>query len=98
MDKSGHSLPRERIHLIYADPAGFSFRSLVMTCSGGGNTFAVTRANDCTLEARTTLGTQVWSNVIKASCPGVDKLLTDEITLSGRDAVFETALAAAVSL
>ena len=98
MDKSGHSLPRERIHLIFADPAGFSFRSLMMTCSGVGNTFIVTRSDDCMLEARAMLGAQVWSNVIKASCPGVDKLLTDEIALSGRDAVFETALAAAVSL
>ena len=98
MDKSGHSLPRERIHLIPADPAGFSFRSLVMTCSGGGNTFAVTRADDCTLEARSMLGAQVWSHVVKAGCPGVDKLLADEITLSGRDAVFEDAIAAAALL
>ena len=98
MDKSGHSLPRERIHLISTGSAGFSFRSLVMTCLGGGNTFAVTRADDCTLETRVTLGVQTWSHVVKASCPGVDKLLTDEIVLSGRDAVFEAALAAAASL
>ena len=98
MDKSGHGLPRERINLIAADPAGISFRSLVMTCSGGENTFAVTRADDCTLEARTTLGAQTGSRVVKASCTSVDQLLTDEITLSGRDAVFETALAAAASL
>ncbi|MBU0715729.1 MAG: glucose-6-phosphate dehydrogenase assembly protein OpcA [Verrucomicrobia bacterium] len=98
MDKSGHLLPRERIRLISTDPAGFSFRSLVMTCSGGGNTFAVTQADDGTLEARATLGAQVWSNVIKASCPGVDKLLTDEITLAGRDAVYETALTAGALL
>jgi glucose-6-phosphate dehydrogenase assembly protein OpcA len=98
MGKSGHSLPRERIHLITNDPAGFAFCSLVMTCSGGGNTFAVTRADDCTFEARTTLGAQTRSYVVKAGCPGVDKLLTDEITLSGRDAVFETALASAAAL
>ena len=98
MDKSGHSLPRERIHLISTSSAGFSFRSLVMTCSGGGNTFAVTRSDDCTFEARTTLGAQTRSHVVKAGCPDVDKLLTDEITLSGRDAVFETALESAASL
>lgn len=98
MDKSGHLLPRERIRLISTDPAGFSFRSLVMTCAGGGNTFTVTRANDCTLEARTKLGAQTRSHVVKASCPSVDELLTDEITLSGRDAVFEAALAAAAEL
>lgn len=98
MDKSGHLLPRERIHLISTGSTGFSFRSMVMTCSGGGNTFAVTQAEDCTLETRATVGAQVWSNVIKASCPGVDKLLADEITFPGRDAVFETALASAVLL
>jgi len=98
MDKSGHSLPRERIHLVSADLAGFSFRSLAMTCSGGGNTFVVTRADDCTLEARSTLGAQKLSHVVKYGCPGMDKLLADEITLSGRDAVYETALAAAVEL
>lgn len=98
MDKSGHSLPRERIHLIATDPAGFSFRSLVMNCSGGGNTFAVTRADDCTLEARATLGVQTWSNVVKSGCLGVDKLLTDEITLLGRDVVYEAALAAGALL
>jgi len=98
MDKSGHSLPRERIRLISTDPAGFSFRSLVMTCSGGGHTFAVTRANDCTLEARATLGAQAVSHVVKSDCPGVDKLLTDEITLSGRDVVYETALTAGALL
>ena len=98
MDKSGHSLPRERIRLIASDPAGFSFRSLVMTCSGEGNTFAVTRTDDCTLEARATLGDQTLSHVVKAGCPGVDKLLTDEVTLSGQDPVFEAALMAAASL
>jgi len=98
MDKSGHSLPREHIHLMPADPADFSFRSLVMTCSGGGNTFAITRANDCTLEARATLGAQVLNHVVKSGCQGVDKLLADEITLSGRDAVYETALAAGAEL
>jgi len=98
MDKSGHSLPRERIHLVSTGSVGFSFRSLVMSCSGGGNTFAVTRADDCTLEVRATLGTQRWGHVVKASCPGVDKLLADEITFPGRDAVFETALTAGTLL
>ena len=103
MDNSGHSLPHERIHLISTDPAGFSFRSLVMTCSGGGNTFAVTtfavtRANDCNLEARTTLGDQVRSKVIKANCPDVAKMLSDEIAFIGRDAVFEAAIAAGALL
>lgn len=98
MDKSGHLLSRERIRLISTDPAGFAFRSLVMTCAGGGNTFAVTRTDACTLEARTTLGAQVWSKVIKTNCPGMDKLLADEITFSGRDTVFETALAAGALL
>ncbi|MDD5676675.1 MAG: glucose-6-phosphate dehydrogenase assembly protein OpcA [Kiritimatiellae bacterium] len=98
MDKSGHSLPRERIHLVSADLAGFSFRSLVMTCSGEVNTFAVTRGDDCTLEARTTVGAQTGSHVVKAGCPGVDELLADEITLSGRDAVYETALTAGALL
>ncbi|MDD4352725.1 MAG: glucose-6-phosphate dehydrogenase assembly protein OpcA [Candidatus Gracilibacteria bacterium] len=98
MDKSGHSLPRERIQLIATDPAGFAFRSLVMTCAGGADTFAVTRANDCALEARATLGAKTWSNVVKAGCQDVGKLLTDEITLSGRDAVFESALLAAAAL
>ncbi|MCX6994182.1 MAG: glucose-6-phosphate dehydrogenase assembly protein OpcA [Kiritimatiellaeota bacterium] len=98
MDKSGHSLPSERIRLISTGSAGFAFRSLVMTCSGGGNTFAVTRAEDCTLETRATLGAKIWSNVIKTSCPGVDKLLADEITFSGRDAVYEAALTAGALL
>ena len=98
MDKSGHSLPRERIQLISADTAAFAFRSLAMTCSGGVNTFAVTWAGEGALEARSTLGAQVWSSVVKASCPGVDKLLTDEIAFAGRDAVFETALASGAAL
>ena len=98
MEKSGHSLPRERIHLIPADPAGFPFRSLVMTCSGGSHTFAVTQADDCTLEARATLGAKTWSHVVKSGCPCVDKLLADEIAFSGRDAVYEAALAASVGL
>jgi len=94
MDKSGHGLPGARIRLIPADPAGVAFRSLVMTCAGGGNTFAVTRSDDGTLEARTAHGAQAWSRAIKSGCPGVAKLLADEITLSGRDTVFEDALAA----
>jgi len=64
----------------------------------GESTFSVTRADDGTLEARASLGAQKVSHVVKASCPGVDKLLTDEITLSGRDAVFETALTAGALL
>ncbi|MFH1476038.1 MAG: glucose-6-phosphate dehydrogenase assembly protein OpcA [Verrucomicrobiota bacterium] len=98
MDKSGHSLPRERIRLVAADPAGVAFRSLLMTCAGAGNSFAITRADDCTLEARSALGTQTRSRVVKARCPDLDKLLTDEITFSGRDAVFETALTAGILL
>lgn len=98
MDKSGHLLPRERIRLISGDPAGFPFQSLVMTCSEGGSTFMIARAANCTLEARVALGAQIWNNVIKAHCPDVDKLLIDEITFSGRDAVFEAALAAGVLL
>lgn len=98
MDKSGHGLPRERIRLVFNGSSGFSFRSLVMTCSGEGNAFAVTRQNDCTLESRATLGVKTWSHVVNASCPDVDKLLADEITFSGRDTVFEAALAAGVLL
>ncbi|MFA5043300.1 MAG: glucose-6-phosphate dehydrogenase assembly protein OpcA [Kiritimatiellia bacterium] len=98
MDKSGHLLPRERIRLISGDPAGLPFQSLVMTCSGDGNTFAVTRAANCTLETRVALGAQIWNNVIKAPCQDVGKLLIDEITFSGRDSVYEAALAAGVLL
>jgi len=98
MDKSGLSLTRERIRLVATGSAGAAFRSLVMTCSGGGNTFAVTRSDDCTLNARVTLGAQTVNRVVKAGCPEMDKLLIDEITLSGRDAVFEDALAAAAAL
>ncbi len=45
-----------------------------------------------------TLGTQTWSHVVKASCPDVGKLLADEITFSGRDALYDAALAAGVLL
>lgn len=98
MDKSGHLLPSERIRLISTGSAGLAFRSLVMTCSGGENTFAVTRTDDCTLEARVDIGAQTRSRVVKAICQGEDKLLAEEITLSGRDTVFESAIAIAAVL
>ncbi len=98
LDKSGHSLPRERIRLISAGSTGFAFRSLAMKCSGAGNSFAVTRVDDCILEARTTMDCKTGSHIVKARCLGIDSLLTDEISLSGRDVVFESALEAAVLL
>lgn len=98
IDKSGELLPGERLRLVTAGPEGVAFQSLVMTCSGGENTFAITRKDDCTLEARINFGAQTRSRVVKAACQGEDALLADEITLSGRDTVFESAIAIAAAL
>ena len=99
LDKSGSVLPSDRISLVVTNPAkGCSFNSIVMNCSEGKHSFAVTCADACTLEARATHEAQVLTRIAKAKVPTVDKLLGEEITFLGRDTVFEAALAAAAAL
>ena len=98
MDKNGYILPRERITLVPAGPDISSFQSLAMTCAGGKDSFTVTRQDELTLEARSVLNGKTSIRVVKAVAPPDDKLLGDELTLSERDTVFETALAAAAEM
>lgn len=98
IDKTCQILPGERIRLVAADPGGPSFQSLTMTCSGGENTFSITRKDKCMLEAGVNMGPQARNRVVKAVCQCEDALLSDEITLVGRDAVFEAAVAVAAEL
>lgn len=98
MDKSGYLLPRERITLCPAGADAFAFQSLAMTCADGKKSFTVTRRDESTIEARIVLDGQPTERVIKAALPPEDKLLGDELTFSGRDAIFETSLACAAEL
>jgi len=98
LDKSGYPLAREWIALVPAAGAVVSFQSLAMTCAAGKKSFTVPRRNESTIEARSVLDAQTMNRVVKAVLPPEDKLLGDELTFSGRDAIFETALASAAAL
>lgn len=98
LNKSGYPLRGEQISVIPGGAAAPSFQSLALACAQGNNSFAVTRRDDATLEARSVLDGKDALRVAITPAPTDDKLLGDELMFSGRDAVFETALAAATAL
>lgn len=88
------SVTREQITVKIADGGGLVFRSLVMKCAGGE--FEVRRASSETVEAHATVGGETTSRVSRIPLPSIEKLLSDEISRSGRDRAYDAAVRAAV--
>ncbi len=98
LEKNGYPLPRGRIALISAGAEAFAFQALAMACADGRQSFTVIRRDADTIESRMVRDARTTSRVVKAALPSEDQLLGDELTFAGRDAVFETSLAAAAAL